>query len=78
MMLPRPISDCLYLVLELFNCFKEANGAILRNQKFNDMPIQKVCRSSRTGRFVSAKFAAKHKSTTQTESIKHKPIKKKK
>jgi hypothetical protein len=42
------------------------------------MPIQKTCRSSRTGRFVSAKFAKKHPATTETELIKHKSKKKNK
>ena len=42
------------------------------------MPIQKQNRSSKTGRFVSAKYAKKHKATTETELIKHKPKKKKK
>jgi len=42
------------------------------------MPTQQICRSSRTGRFVTAKFAKKHKATTETEVIKHKKKKKKK
>lgn len=41
------------------------------------MPIQKQYRSSKTGRFVSAKFAKRHKATTETQNIKH-PSKKKK
>lgn len=33
---------------------------------------QTVFRSAKTGRFVSAKYASKHKSTTVSERIKHK------
>lgn len=33
----------------------------------------KVNRSSKTGRFVTKKFAKKHKATTQTETVKRKP-----
>ena len=42
------------------------------------MPTQKVNRSSKTGRFVSGKFAKKHKATTEQEVIKKKVRRKKK
>jgi hypothetical protein len=34
--------------------------------------IQNIFRSAKTGRFVSKKYAAKHKSTTVSEKIKYK------
>lgn len=38
----------------------------------------KVSRSSKSGRFVTSRFAKKHPSTTQTETVNKKPKPKKK
>jgi hypothetical protein len=36
------------------------------------MAIKKISRSSKTGKFVTDKYAAKHKATTETETVKSK------
>lgn len=50
------------------------NDSYIHKTKPNNMarkPFkQRVLRSSKTGRFVSAKFAAKHKATTKAETVK--------